>query len=61
MRNRISPVTGERTLLITQICQADFKGKITPKLISFTLPATYIKWYNSLRKVLLQYKEAGDF
>lgn len=54
IRKRISKVSGEPTLLVTMISQADMNGKIPAKALRETLPASLIKWYRSVRKELVK-------
>ena len=51
-RKRISPITGEPTLMVTTICQADMRGEVPKKVLKVTLPSSVLKWYRSVKKQL---------
>lgn len=51
-RKRISPITGERTLMVTTICQADLRGEVPKKALKVTLPSSVLKWYRNVKKQL---------
>lgn len=53
-RKRISKLTGEPTLLVTMITQADMNGVIPAKFISETLPSSLLKWYKTMQAELLK-------
>lgn len=49
-RKRISPNTGQMSLIISTIVQADLKGEIPKKMLKITLPASVFKWFKSVKK-----------
>lgn len=52
MRKRISPITGNYSLYVTTICQADMKGEVPKKALKVTLPSSLLKWYRGIKKQL---------
>mmetsp|Transcript_28626 Transcript_28626/g.28258 ORF Transcript_28626/g.28258 Transcript_28626/m.28258 type:complete len:173 (+) Transcript_28626:512-1030(+) len=53
-RKRVSQISGEPTLLVTLVSQADMSGKIPVKAFEETLPNSLLKWYRSVRKELVK-------
>lgn len=56
MRRKISVNTGKLSLQVTFICQADMNGKIPPKALKETLPASMLKWQKTIQKELRPYE-----
>jgi len=52
IRRKMSKTSGQPTLLVTFICQADMNGKIPAKALKETLPASMLKWYKAVQKEL---------
>ena len=52
IRKRVSPITGNLTLMFTTICQADMRGEVPKKALKVTLPSSVLKWYRSVKKQL---------
>ena len=52
-RRRVSLDTGEPTLLVTLVSQADMNGAVPAKIIKQTLPTSLFKWYRSIKTQLL--------
>jgi len=52
-RRRVSLKTGEPTLLVTLLNQAEMNGKIPAKALKETLPTSLMKWYRSVKNQLV--------
>jgi hypothetical protein len=55
IRRRIDPLTSAPTILFTLINQSDMGGKIPPKILSDTLPASMVKWCKTIQNTLSKY------
>lgn len=49
-RKRVSPNTGQVSLIISTIVQADLKGEIPKKMMKITLPVSVFNWFKSVKK-----------
>ena len=49
-RKRISNITGQVSLMITTIFQADMRGEIPKKALKFTFPTSVLKWFRDVKK-----------
>lgn len=59
IRRRIDPSTSAPTILFTLINQSDMGGKIPPKVLSDTLPASMVKWCKTIQTTLTKYVKTG--
>jgi len=49
-RKRVSPNTGNSSLIITTIVQADLKGEIPKNMLKVSLPPSVLKWFRNVKK-----------